>query len=345
MEADLREIAITGATGFVGRHVVQRLLREPGVRLRCLVRPSTDTTELEALGQRISLVRGDVRQPDTLPALFDGAWGAINLAGYRDFWSRRRDLYYELNTRGAENFFRAALDGKVAKVVQVSTPLAFGSPEEIPFNEDSDPGPHASDYARSKYLGDQIGWRLFSEHALPLTVVHLAAVIGAGDPRPTMEVRRAVEKRLPVLVGADTTYTYVHVQDAAEAIVRALLNPTSVGRRYLIGTQRASTREYFRLIGELADVPVPKRNLPEAALIPIAWLLEKAGTWTGKRPALPLDILKTTAAGSLVFDGSRAERELGMQYTPLRVALGEAVAEIQAASSGWGDRSVPAPPQ
>ena len=137
-------------------------------------------------------------------------------------------------------------------------------PRRIPFDEDTAPGPHPSDYARSKWLGDEIGWKLHRDESLPLTVVHLAAVIGAGDPRPTMEVRRAVEKRLPALVGADTTYTYVHVRDAAEAIVRALLSSDSVGRSYLIGTERATTREYFELIGELAGVPVRAGTCPKA---------------------------------------------------------------------------------
>lgn len=332
MKSLKRTIAITGATGFIGHRVVERLLAEPDLTVRCLVRPGSDTSALDDLDGSLSLVTGDVCDPDSLQPLVEGAWGIINLAGYRDFWSPNRQLYYELNTRGAENVFRAALGARLQKVVQVSTPLAFGVPDQIPFNEESQPGPHPSDYARSKYLADEIGWSMQSEADLPLTAVHLAAVIGAGDPRPTMEVRRAVEKRLPVLVGADTTYTYVHVGDAAEAIVRALLNPETIGRRYLIGTERASTREYFTLIGELADVPVPKHNVPEAALIPLARLLEGLARWTGRRPALPVDILKTTAAGSLIFDGSRAQQELGMGYMPLRDALREAVEEIRAVS-------------
>jgi dihydroflavonol-4-reductase len=324
-----RTVALTGATGFVGRHVVERLITDPHLALRCLVRPKSDTDRLRAWGERVTLVQGDVCEPSTLPPLLEGVWGVINLAGYRDFWSRDRALYYELNTRGAENVFRAALEARVEKVVQVSTPLAFGVPDEIPFDEESTPGPHPSDYARSKHLADEIGWRMHRELGLPLTVVHLAAVIGAGDPRPTMEVRRAVERRLPILVGADTIYTYVHVRDAAEAIVRAFLHPDSVGRRYLIGTERATTREYFELIGELAGVRVPRLNLAERLLIPAARALERVASWTGTRPALPVDILKTTAAGSLIFDGSRAQRELGMQYTSLRVALREAVDEIR----------------
>ena len=86
----------------------------------------------------------------------------------------------------------------------------------------------------------------------------------------------------------------------------------------------------YKIIGDIADVPVPRFNLPESALLPLARVLEKAAAWTGRRPPLPVDILKTTAAGSLVFDGTRAKDELQMRYTPLREALREAVEEIQA---------------
>ena len=333
-----RIVVVTGATGFVGRHVVERLLEEEDVHLRCLVRPASDSSALEAMSSRVTLYRGDVTRPESLPEIFEGAWGLIHLAGQRDFWSRRRADYYTLNEEGAENVFRAARRAGLSKAVQVSTPLAFGVPDQIPFDEESTAGRHPSDYGRSKYRGDRAAWRIHEDEGLPLTIVYLAAVIGAGDPRPTMEVRRAVERRLPALVGADTTYTYVYVRDAAEAIVRALLYPGSVGRRYLIGTERATTREYFELIGSLADVPVPALNIPESFLIPIAKGLEALSAWTGRRPALPVDILETTAAGSLLFDGSRAIDELGMKYTPLRQALAESVDEILKSDSSHPSR-------
>jgi nucleoside-diphosphate-sugar epimerase len=149
-----------------------------------------------------------------------------------------------------------------------------------------------------------------------------------------MEVRRAVEQRLPALVGAETTYTYLHVLDAAEAITRALLRRKSVGRTYLVGGERATTREYFRMIGELADVSVPTFNLPESFLIPIARGLEALSEWTtGYRPMLPVDILKTTAAGSLLFKDRRVREELDMTYRPLRDALAESVDEIRSVAS------------
>ena len=324
-------VVVTGATGFVGRHFVERILQEERIAVRCLVRPGSDIEALRAMGERVSFAYGDITRQESLGPAFKGAWGVVNLAGYREFWSQSRDHFYEVNERGARNVFRACLDAAVKKVVQVSTPLAYGAPAQIPFNEDTPPGDHASDYARSKHLGDEAGWDLHRRKGLPLTAVYLAAVIGAGDDKSTMEVRRAVEKKLPALVGADTTYTYLYVRDAADAIARALLKGNSVGRRYLIGDQRATTREYFNMIGRLAGVRIPGWNIPEPWLLPLATGMEWLSRKTGTRPVLPLDVIKTTAAGSLLFDSIRATAELGMSYTPLETALGESVAEILAA--------------
>ncbi|KAA1191946.1 NAD-dependent epimerase/dehydratase family protein [Pseudohalioglobus sediminis] len=329
MPGKKRIVTITGATGFVGRATVARLLEEKNVQVRCMLRPGSDRSALAALSGSLSYCEGDITRPDTLEAAFDGSWGVINLAGYREFWARDRQHFYTINQQGAENVFRACLAVGVDKVVQVSTPLAYGVPKKLPFNESSAPGPHPSDYGRSKHLGDNAGWSLYKESGLPLTIVYLAAVIGAGDDKATMEVRRAVEKKLPALVGADTTYTYLYRGDAAEAITRALLAPDSVGQRFLIGDQRATTREYFNIIGDLADVPIPRANIPERWLLPTARAMEWVARRTGKRPVIPLDVIKTTAAGSLLFSAEKSKRKLKLQYTPLQEALAESVAEIQ----------------
>lgn len=329
MSRQQKIVTVTGATGFVGRVLVHRLLEEHDVEIRCLVRPGSDPTELLSLGSRVRICTGDITQPHTLGSAMDGAWGVINLAGYREFWARKRSHFYKVNTEGAQNVFQACLNAGVKKVVQVSTPLAYGVPDTLPFTESSVAGAHPNEYGRSKHLGDAAGVKLWENQQLPLSIVYLAAVIGAGDDKETMEVARAVEKRLPALVGADTTYTYVYVQDAAEAIVRALLKPGNQGEKYLIGDQRATTREYFNLIGEIAGVPIPTRNIPESWLLPIATAMEYVARATGRRPAIPLDVIKTTAAGSLLFDSDYAKKELKMKYTPLRHALEEAVEQIR----------------
>jgi dihydroflavonol-4-reductase len=330
MAKSKRTVTVTGATGFVGRHLVEQLLEEGNYKVRCMIRRDSDVAMLAHLSGDLSFVHGDITHRESLVKAFEGAWGVVNLAGYREFWSQHRQHFYDINQRGASNVFEACQAAGVKKVVQVSTPLAYGRPDHIPFTEASSAGQHASDYARSKYLGDQAGWQLHQSDGLPLTIVHLAAVIGAGDDKSTMEVRRAVEGKLPALVGADTTYTYLYVRDAADAISRALGKEDSIGRSYLVGNQRATTRDYFNTIGRIAEVSTPNWNIPESWLMPFAKGMEVISRRTGKRPVLPVDVLKTTTSGSLLFDARRSIDELGMTYTPLETALAESIDEIRA---------------
>jgi nucleoside-diphosphate-sugar epimerase len=326
---DKKILLITGATGFVGSHFVERMLTESDYQLRCLVRDKNKLNRLTAYKDKIQWVIGDITDAESLVAALDGVWGVVNLAGYREFWSRQSSQYYSINEQGAKNVFMAALEAGVEKAVQVSTPLAFGVPEVIPFNENSPAGKHPNRYGHSKYCGDNAAWKLHQQAGLPLSIVYLAAVIGAGDDKATMEVGRAVEGKMPALVGADTTYTYVYLGDAVEAIAQAVIREETIGERYLIGTERATTREYFNLIGDFAGVSMPDLNIPELILMPIAYVMEMVSRVSGVRPMLPIDVLKTTAAGSLLFDGSKAQKALEINYTPLSSALAESVQEIQ----------------
>lgn len=323
-----RRVLVAGASGFVGRAVLD-LLSEQAIQVRAMIRNEQDIAHWSALYPAVEWMAGDLNDADSLSRASENCWGLINLAGIREFWCADREDYYRINEHGARRLFQAALKQNVRKVVQVSTPLAFGMPEQSPFNESALAGPHASDYARSKFLGDQAGWELHAQEGLPLTVVHLAAVIGAGDDKATMEIERAVKGQLPALVGADTVYTFVYRYDAAQAIVSSLLSEKSTGKRYLIGNQRMSTRAYFNLIADIAGVKAPRINIPEQRLLPVARGMEAVSRITRRRPLIPADVLKTTIAGSLLFSAERSERELGLQYTPLVEALREAIDDIR----------------
>lgn len=330
MDTQKPTVVVTGATGFIGKYVIKRLLEEDQVNVVAMTRQKNAKLDISN-SENLTYCYGDILKPNTLKSVFEGAWAIINLAGYRDFWCRKNKDYYRYNEQGAKHVFDAALEADVEQVIHISTPMAYGMPKDSPFNEESKIGPHVNEYAKSKYLGDKIGWEMYREKDLPLTVLYLAAVVGAGDKKSTMEVDRALKGDMPALIGADVTYTYLYVKDAAEAIVRALFTEDMVGKRLLVGTQRATTREYFNKIGKLADVNIPQNNLPEKMLIPVAKAMEAVSKISGKRPMLPLDVLNTTIAGSLLFDGSLAEEMLGMEFAPLEVALNDAINEIRQA--------------
>jgi uncharacterized protein YbjT (DUF2867 family) len=111
MSRQTKLITVTGATGFVGRALVRRLLQEPNVSIRCLVRPSSNRSTLSSLGPNISFCIGDITQPQTLDAAMEGAWGVINLAGYREFWARDRSHFYKVkhvSRQGLRKSFKSA---------------------------------------------------------------------------------------------------------------------------------------------------------------------------------------------------------------------------------------------
>ncbi|MFT4823376.1 MAG: hypothetical protein ACI9DH_000382 [Halioglobus sp.] len=82
-------------------------------------------------------------------------------------------------------------------------------------------------------------------------------------------------------------------------------------------------------LGELAAIPIPKFNIPENWLVPAAKVMLWISERTGARPVIPMAVIKTTAAGSLLFKPGRAINELKMRYMPLEQALTEAIEDVK----------------
>jgi len=335
-----KRILVTGASGFVGGAVVARL-RGASHDVHCLVRRERAAASLRESFPDVRVHTGDLSDPASLRPALEGCDWLLNCAGLNSFWERipyspgqvspgrRASPYYRINVEGTRNLMTEALKAGVAKVVHVSTVMAYGFPGQMPFRESSPPGPHVSDYARSKFDGDLLARELQARHGLPLTVVYLAAVVGRGDPKAVMQIERFVRGGIPVMIHSENLFTYVHVQDAAEAIVQAAQKSGNEGEAYLVGRERLSTGQYFALISELSGVPVPGKTLGRGATLLLSRLLTAWARLTGRPPLLPLDLIRTQFRGSLLFDGSKAERELGIRYTPIREALGEAVEEAR----------------
>jgi dihydroflavonol-4-reductase len=253
----------------------------------------------------------------------------IHLANLYSFWEPDQRLYTDVNVAGTRNVLECALEARVAKVVHISTALVYGKPSERPFTEGSPVGPERfSAYARTKYAGDHIAWELYAQQDLPLVMIHPGGVLGPGDPKASGQyIQNVLQRRMPARVLEDVVFTFVHVRDVAEAIVKATEKEDNIGEAYLVGKHYLSMGEANALIRDISGVPLPKLRLPKTLVMANAALL----TWIAnvvKKPPLwgmALDQIRTMKEG-FVFDGSKAERELGLTYTPLRVALEEAIA-------------------
>ena len=322
-------IFLTGGTGFIGRHVVERLSGTDH-RLTCLVRESSDIAHLEKAGAE--LVTGDVSDKGSVLAGMKGCDWVIDIAGLYAFWVPDKRAYIKVNVTGARNVAECALELGVSKIVHVSTAGIYGTPEEVPFTEDSPVGPDRyCEYFRTKYQGDLITWELHDQKGLPVVMVYPAAVLGAGDPKASGQyIDRLIHRRLPATVFPDDGFTFVHVKDVAEIIVRAAEKEDNIGEKYLAGDHRMTWGEANRMISEISGVPLPKLTMPaplvmlNAALLTlIADIIKRPPLW-----GMASDQMRVMRNGFL-FDGSKAKRELGITYRPIRSALEEAVDSLR----------------
>ena len=329
LEGEYMKIFVTGATGFIGMHLVRRLA-ETKHDLYCLVRRTSDVSTIKEVGA--TLIPGDVTDKASILAGIRGCDSVINLANVYTFWEPRKRIYRDVNVDGTRNIMECALETGVSKVVHISSAVIYGMPADCPFTEESRVGPvRFSEYARTKYAGDLVVWDLFQKRHLPVVVVYPGAVLGPGDPKTTGQyIQSLMHRRMPATVFPDSVLTCVHVRDVAEVIARALEKQANIGEKYLAGKDRVSFREINQAISQISGVPLPKMQMPDALAVANAWLLTGLANITKKPPMLGMSIdMARTMKYGFRFDGSKAERELGITYTPVGVALEEAIASYR----------------
>jgi dihydroflavonol-4-reductase len=323
------KIFITGATGFIGTHLVERLVQTEH-RLYCLVRKSSRVRAIEQPG--VTLITGDVTDKDSLREGMKGCDWVINLANIYSFWEPDNRVFKAVNVDGNRNVMECALETGISKVVHVSTGGIYGKPTDIPFTEESPVGPvRFSKYFQTKYEGDLIAWELYEKKGLPLVMVYPCAVLGSGDPKASGRyIRDLINRRLPATIFHNSILTWVHVRDVAEVIFRAAEKEGNIGQKYLVGKHQMSLKEINEMVREISGVRLPKIRLPDPMVTLNSWLL----TWLAdiiKKPpiwGMSRDQIRVMKEGFIV-DGSKVERELGINYTPVRVALEEAIASFR----------------
>ncbi|MDX9866058.1 MAG: NAD-dependent epimerase/dehydratase family protein [Anaerolineaceae bacterium] len=320
------KIFITGGTGFIGGHVARRLV-EAGHQLHGLVRETSDTSSLQEMGAH--LVTGTVNDLAALQGGMRDCDVLIHLANVYSFWEPDMRILPRVNVAGTRTVMQAAVAADVKRVIDVSTVAVYGVPAEQPFNEET---PHALSlttlYARTKRQAEEIVRQTAAEHGMELVVLQPGAVIGAGDTRATGQYLEALlDGRLPLMSFSETQMNFIHVADVCDAVVRCLTADDVVGETYLLGGTQMTMWAYLGLISEMGGVRMPYVKLPVIVptvlgwfLTPLAHLIKRPPIW-----GLSNDQVRMLRDG-FCFDGSKAERELGICYRPVRDAVADAVA-------------------
>ncbi len=323
-----QRVCVTGATGYLGSHVV-KLLAEHGYRVRAMVRDPDNEDNVshlrslvDAPAHELELVRGDVMQPDSLDAPLADCELVCHMASPVRLFAKdpQRDIV-DVAVKGTEHVLAAvARAGSVRRVVLTSSfgaMAGYDKPEGYVFTErdwNDTADLKVSPYLLSKTLAERAAWDFF--RALPeasrFELVALHPVFVMGPLFKKAHVRSSPNTVLDLLIRNIPAcprlhFSIVDVRDVAVAHLRALELPEASGR-YLLHNKGLWMREIAKLIApRFPDYPVPTWPLPDLAVY--------AASFFDKR--LSVALLRKQLGWAPIIDNTRSVRDLGLEYRPL----------------------------
>jgi dihydroflavonol-4-reductase len=325
-------ILVTGGAGFIGSHLVERLL-EQGEAVRVLEHPKARVAHLPL--DRIELVRADIRDCQAVVRAVRGCAQVYHLAANPNLWTQRRGEFAQVNYQGAVTVLEAALKAGAHRVLHTSTEsILTRATQTSPIAEDQSVtirdviGP----YCRSKFLAERHALKL-GRRGAPVVIVNPTLPIGPGDygrsPPTRMILDFCLGKRHEYL---DAELNIIDVRDVADGMLRAMERGRP-GRRYLLGHENVSIRSVFNTLARLTGLPAPVWRVPYAVALATAYVSEwAADVFTHRAPAATVTGVKLTRR-RMHFDGRRSLRELGLHPRPVAQSLADAVAWFRAV--GW----------
>lgn len=320
-------LAVTGAHGFLGAHVVDAA-RAAGHEVVALVSPWGDPARLarHLRDPMFALRRADVTDPSGLVGTLAGCQAVVHAAarvGDHGPWAD----FHRVNVGGTRHVTHAAVQAGIRRVVLVSSVAVWryrGIHGDDPRMRPRDQ--HVLPYGRSKLLAEDV---VMAGAPEPVLVRPALWPYGTGDPNLASVVSALRWGVLPLVDGGRARLQTVDARFLARVLVVAAFAPEATGRSYLVADDGAPTwREFLAAIAQRAGASAPRLGLPGAALAALAGPVERAASWLGPEVVPPLTRYRAELMRrDVVFDASAVARELALRPDRSREeALDEAVA-------------------
>ncbi|NTW82885.1 MAG: SDR family oxidoreductase [Chlorobiaceae bacterium] len=311
----VNKILVTGATGFIGSRLVEKLVSTSD-QIFVLVRKTSDLSALADVRSKIQLVYGDITDRASVEAAMPGMDYVYHTAGITYMGDRKNDQLYKINVDGTRNILQAAAAAGVKRVLHVSSITAVGIShnrkpvdETVKWNFDS----IRLEYARTKHLAElEVAEAV--RKGLDCVIVNPAFVFGAGDLNFNAGrlIKDVYNHLLPFYPMGGICV--IDIEIVAETLITAMAKGRT-GERYLIGGDNVSYKQLVDTISKVTGAP--------RILLPLPF-------WMGKILKSALDRFKNrnkvsklfnlsmfrVASEFLYFDSSKAIRELGMRQEP-----------------------------
>jgi dihydroflavonol-4-reductase len=314
---------VTGATGFVGSHVVRALVGR-GDDVRVTLRASSARDALEGL--EVEVATAQLGDRAALRRSLRGVDRVFHVAGTTNLRASPAELW-RVNVEGTRTVMEEALRAGVERIVYTSSVATLELRDDMPADETRSlpEGKAIGAYKRSKVLAERVVEEMVQRRRLPAVIVNPSAPIGPRDVKPTPTGRIIVEcasGRMPGFVR--TGLNLVHVDDVAAGHLAALRRGV-IGERYILGGENVLLADMLAAIATIVERRPPTMAFPIAALYPIAFAAEAWARMTGKEPFATVDGLRM-AQHYMFFNDAKARRELGYTSRPYREGLADAIA-------------------
>jgi nucleoside-diphosphate-sugar epimerase len=220
---------ITGATGFIGGHLAQRLVQE-GFEVRCLVRPSSDTSLLDELD--LEVVVGDLTRAPSLAHATEGCSYVFHCGALVSDWATAEEIT-RTNVQGTSNVLKACVDASVQRFVHFSTTDVYGYPGRAAIDETHVSTRFRNWYAQTKLAAEAEVRRVERAHKLDTVILRPATVYGPRSTDVVGEIARAMRNGSMVLVGGGRSVAGLcYVDNLMDAAVLALRHEAAPGQAF-----------------------------------------------------------------------------------------------------------------
>lgn len=303
------KVLITGATGFLGHYIVDRLAQD-SVHIVAMGRNTTKGNKL--IRPNVTFFHGDFTNVDQLRLAMQGVTHVIHAGALSSAWGQWDD-FYRTNVLGTQNILDVCREFNVHRLVYISSPSIYAAKKDH-LNiqeEDFDPENDLNYYIQSKILSEQ----LFQQYPdVASVILRPRAIIGIGDTSVVPRLLQVNKKiGIPLFQKGNNLIDVSCVENVAYAVQLALFKPQAVGKTYNVtnGDPRPF-KELLNLFFEQLDTPAKYRKLPYRSMDKVAELLEffyKILNIKKEPPITPYTL--TTIAFSQTLDITAIEKDLG----------------------------------
>ena len=310
---------MTGATGFVGGHLVNRLVAR-GDDVVALVRSPRKAGDLTRLG--VEIVEGDLDSVDAMRVAMRGCDSCFHVAaGYKvGVFEEGCEEMRHANITGTDNVLRAAVDADVSRIVYVSTIGYYGNTrgqvvDETFVRTDKD---WLTCYDETKFKAHEVAERFISDGA-PVLIAQPGGIYGPGDTSDlSLLVDRVKKGWIKINMMSAVGFNFVHIDDVVEGLV-LVHDKGRVGESYNLGGELTTLGELLAKVARLSGRKPPRGEVP-VALIKMA-----TGPWKYLAPRLGFppnlkEMIKGSDGVTYWASHEKARNELG--YSPRTLDVG-----------------------